>query len=281
MTTPRFGAVTEVYEGKASGWPSIRTLFSVERGLDRRLKLRAKNRLRSLVGGGGYPEVADFGCGDGSLLEALMRLAGVGRFAGIDSSRAMILKTHERLDAQSRSIKVDSAIARADDTPFESESFDITLAEYLLHHVPSPIGLLKKMARVTKRGGVMMSQAPGVGYQSAFQIAEGPWSKVFPNKKPNQLGNCDPLGRFSGEELEELVDEADLEIVSIVRDYCVYRFETPAHYLRFMVATGADSKLHGYSDSAEWIEPYAEFLSVLPGPIRVKNEFITVEAKKP
>lgn len=93
-------------------------------------------------------DVLECGCGTGLILE---RIAGFAKSAkGIDLSPGMLSL------AKSRGLDVCEGSVTA--LPFNDESFDVTCSFKVLAHVPDIGKALQEMARVTRRGGVVLAE---------------------------------------------------------------------------------------------------------------------------
>lgn len=97
---------------------------------------------------GSGKEVLECGCGTGLLLERIASFAGKAQ--GIDLSPRMLDSARAR--------KLDVREGSVTSLPYEDESFDVVCSFKVLAHVPE-IGLaLSEMARVTRRGGVVLAE---------------------------------------------------------------------------------------------------------------------------
>ncbi len=93
-------------------------------------------------------DVLECGCGTGLILERVARFARTAK--GIDLSPGMLSHATERgLDVQEGSVA---------DLPFPDGSFDVTCAFKVLAHVPDIGRALGEMARVTRKGGVVLAE---------------------------------------------------------------------------------------------------------------------------
>ena len=93
-------------------------------------------------------DVLECGCGTGLLLERIARFARTAK--GIDLSPGMLEKARERgLDVREGSVT---------SLPFDDASFDVTCSFKVLAHVPDIGKALAEMARVTRRGGVVIAE---------------------------------------------------------------------------------------------------------------------------
>ena len=88
----------------------------------------------------------DVGCGPGGLTAVLVERLGSDHVAALDPS------THFVEAARSRLPEVDIRLASAESIPFDDDSFDVTLAELVVHFMSDPVAGLREMARVTKPG---------------------------------------------------------------------------------------------------------------------------------
>lgn len=93
-------------------------------------------------------DVLECGCGTGLILERLAAFAKSAK--GIDLSPGMLELAKSRgLDVCEGSVT---------DLPFADESFDVTCSFKVLAHVPDIGKALHEMARVTRRGGVILAE---------------------------------------------------------------------------------------------------------------------------
>lgn len=115
--------------------------------------------------------ILDFGCGDGTLLEALMSSGHRPEsLVGADFSRGELACARVRLDSS------DIALCLADGQrlPFRDASFDIVCAHLVLMLLPKIDTCLKELARVLKPGGrlvAMLGGGPSMnGQPNLFEI---------------------------------------------------------------------------------------------------------------
>jgi SAM-dependent methyltransferase len=93
--------------------------------------------------------VLDVGCGPGALTAELVARAGAERVTAVDPSESFVAALLERHP------DVEAHHAAAEDMPFPDHAFDASLAQLVVHFMADPVGGLREMARVTRRGGVV------------------------------------------------------------------------------------------------------------------------------
>ena len=104
--------------------------------------------------------VLDIGCGPGNFTAAY---AGLGAdVVGIDLAPQMVrVATGHYPDIEFRA-------ARAEELPFDDESFDVVVAGYVVHHLASPEDAFGEVRRVLKPGGRFIFVIPVQESQSSF-----------------------------------------------------------------------------------------------------------------
>jgi SAM-dependent methyltransferase len=93
--------------------------------------------------------VLDVGCGPGALTDELVARVGYGRVAAVDPSESFLRA------AQARHPAIDIRHATAERLPFTDNTFDVTLAQLVVHFMKDPLVGLREMTRVTCPGGVV------------------------------------------------------------------------------------------------------------------------------
>lgn len=106
-------------------------------------------QLADLAGVTAGQRALDVGCGPGSLTGELVSRLGPGAVAAVDPSEPFVAA------ASSRFPDVDVRRATAERLPFSDESFDVSLAQLVVHFMSDAVAGLAEMARVTRRGGVV------------------------------------------------------------------------------------------------------------------------------
>lgn len=105
--------------------------------------------LQSVAGDLGGVLALDLGCGGGLLAEPLARAGS--RVVGIDISRGALKAAREHGEAGG--LVVHYALARSEELPFESQSFDLVIAFDVLEHVASLERTIREASRVLRPGG--------------------------------------------------------------------------------------------------------------------------------
>lgn len=91
----------------------------------------------------------DVGCGPGAATALLVDLLGAAAVAAVDPSPPFVTAARERFP------EADVRQASAERLPFADGSFDISLAQLVVHFMTDPVAGLREMARVTRPGGVV------------------------------------------------------------------------------------------------------------------------------
>jgi SAM-dependent methyltransferase len=101
----------------------------------------------AFAGVGKGDSVLDVGCGPGALTARLLTVGA--DVAAIDPSPPFV-------DAIRHSFPdIDVREGTAEQLPYDSASFDAALAQLVVHFMTDPVGAVRQMARVTRRGGVV------------------------------------------------------------------------------------------------------------------------------
>jgi SAM-dependent methyltransferase len=142
----------------------------------------------------------DVGCGPGSLTGALVSRLGVGGVAAVDPAPQFVEAVRERFPG------VEVQRAKAESLPFADDSFDLCLAQLVVHFMKDPVAGLREMGRVVRPGGVVAASVwdhgTGPGPLTAF------WAAVR-RLDPSSRGEADLAGTHDGE-LVDLARQARL-----------------------------------------------------------------------
>ncbi|HET6651735.1 MAG TPA: class I SAM-dependent methyltransferase [Nocardioides sp.] len=95
--------------------------------------------------------VLDVGCGPGALTRRLVAALGADAVSAVDPSAPFVAAVQERCPG------VDVRRASAEDLPFDADTFDVALAQLVVHFMQDPVAGLREMARVTRPGGAVLA----------------------------------------------------------------------------------------------------------------------------
>ena len=98
-------------------------------------------------------KVLDVGCGPGILTVALAPL--VYEVVALDLTPEMIAQAKKRSDLLGLK-NVRFEVGRAEELPFSDGYFDVVVTRLMLHHLLSPTSAVKEIARVTRKGGLLV-----------------------------------------------------------------------------------------------------------------------------
>ena len=100
--------------------------------------------------------VLDVACGTAAVALELARRYGCS-VVGVDQSPEMLAEARRRVAGARASERVRLEEARAEELPYEDESFDALTFTYLLRYVDDPGATLAELARVVRPGGRIAS----------------------------------------------------------------------------------------------------------------------------
>lgn len=120
----------------------------------------------TLVGARAGQRALDVGCGPGALTEELVARLGAQAVAAIDPSEPFVAANRARLP------HVDIRSGMVEALPFPDDSFDLALAQLVVHFMADPEVGLSEMARVTRPDGLVAAcvwdHAGGCGPLAVF-----------------------------------------------------------------------------------------------------------------
>lgn len=91
----------------------------------------------------------DVGCGPGALTAELVQRLGSDSVAAVDPSSSFVDAVRQRHPG------VDVRLSGAEELPFADASFDVALAQLVVHFMTDPASGLREMRRVTRPHGVV------------------------------------------------------------------------------------------------------------------------------
>jgi SAM-dependent methyltransferase len=123
-------------------------------------------QLADLAGVAEGQRALDVGCGTGALTGELVTRLGASSVSAVDPSEPFVASVRDRHPG------VDVHQAPAERLPFPDDTFDLALAQLVVHFMSDPVAGFAEMARVTRPGGVVAAcvwdHAGGHGPLSVF-----------------------------------------------------------------------------------------------------------------
>jgi SAM-dependent methyltransferase len=160
--------------------------------------------------------VLDVGCGPGALTAELVSRLGSGAVAAVDPSESFVAAVRTRFP------KVDIRRAAAERLPFADDTFDVAMAQLVVHFMSDPRAGVAEMARVTRQGGLVAACV----WDHASD--RGPLSVFWQAVRELDPTASDEAGLFGAREgqLTSLFDDAGLRDVQPAVLTVVVRFAT-------------------------------------------------------
>lgn len=143
----------------------------------------------------------DVGCGSGALTAELVGLLGAPAVAAVDPAPEPVAAVARRFP------DVDARVAAAEFLPHDDESFDLSVAQLVVHFMADPVAGLREVRRVTRPGGRIAAGVWGFGGERSPLTTF--WTAVR-SLDPAARGEPGRAGRGQGE-LAGLFRRAGLE----------------------------------------------------------------------
>jgi SAM-dependent methyltransferase len=105
-------------------------------------------------------QVLEVGCGPGWLWADAAGLPAGLRLTLADLSPGMVEEAGRRASAAPFEV-VDARVADAQALPFDTDAFDVVIANHMLYHVPDPQKAVAEFARVLRANGVLVAATSG------------------------------------------------------------------------------------------------------------------------
>lgn len=106
--------------------------------------------------------ILDLGCGPGTISVDLAALCPQGSLLGIDAVESIL--SQARSVAESRNVtNISFETGDANKLRFPDGEFDVVFCHQLLQHVKDPVGVLREMRRVCKKGGLVAAREADYG----------------------------------------------------------------------------------------------------------------------
>jgi SAM-dependent methyltransferase len=122
--------------------------------------------------------VLEVGGGEGELAERIVQEVGV-ELVLVDQSERMVELSRER--------GLDARVADVQSLPFADESFDCTVAAWMLYHAADVALAISELARVMRPGGRLVAVTNGAGHLAELRelAGEGGWWTGLPFSREN------------------------------------------------------------------------------------------------
>jgi demethylmenaquinone methyltransferase / 2-methoxy-6-polyprenyl-1,4-benzoquinol methylase len=146
----------ELFDGLPRRYDVLEELLSF--GQNRRWR---RAMVDAVVAGAPPRRILDVATGTAGVALALAERTGA-EVVGVDLTETMLRRGRDRVAASGRAGRIDLAVGRAEQLPFEDASFDALTFTYLLRYVADPEATLVELARVVRPGGVVASLEFGV-----------------------------------------------------------------------------------------------------------------------
>lgn len=143
----------------------------------------------------------DVGCGPGALTAQLAERLGPDAVSAIDPSAPFVAALRDRLP------DVDVHAGAAEDLPFADDSFDVAMAQLVVHFMADPVAGLREMARVTRPGGTV---AACVWDHGGNRGPLSPFWQAAQDIDPSVQNESDRPGAYAGS-LAQLFASAGLQ----------------------------------------------------------------------
>ncbi|RKY15729.1 MAG: hypothetical protein DRP82_00960 [Planctomycetota bacterium] len=129
----------------------------------------------------GNETVLDVGCGSGFFSILVARRLKHGNAICLDRSRAMLLHLAKQAKRRGLQRKIHPVQSDALSLAVKSASVDVVITNFVLHELPSPRKALLEMARVMRRGGLLIITdfAPGSWIARHITAAHEQACKLF------------------------------------------------------------------------------------------------------
>lgn len=108
--------------------------------------------------------ILDLGCGPGTITVdlAVTSLSPAGHITGVETAAAaesgVLKQAADLAAARNVSDRVSFVEGDGNKLPFPDATFDVVFCHQVLQHVGDPVGVLKEMARVAKKGGIVTAR---------------------------------------------------------------------------------------------------------------------------
>ncbi|WP_312754575.1 class I SAM-dependent methyltransferase [Rummeliibacillus suwonensis] len=174
--------------------------------------------------------VLEIGSGTGKIIKKILNMEKEINLFATDLSIDML----QKIKKNTKNSKINLVVNDAHSLPFRNNTFDLIILQQVIHHLRHPERAMMEIGRVLKKGGKILLLAVGSGYQK----------NIFPFS--NLHITEDYLGRITVTDIQNLVESAELSLITIFQDFFKFTFANFESYFRFMDSIGALNKPFGY-----------------------------------
>jgi len=154
--------------------------------------------------------VAEVGCGPGALTTELVKRLGDGAVVAVDPSAPFVEAVRERHP------RVEVHRADAEHLPLADDTFDVALAQLVVHFMSDPVAGLREMRRVVEPGGVVAACVwdfdEGGSPLSLFWTAATDLDAQAPGERALPGTRRGHLAQLLGEAGLETIEQAELVV---------------------------------------------------------------------
>lgn len=100
--------------------------------------------------------VLDIGTGTARIPLIMAQLRPQWQIIGIDLAESMIKLGKQNVEKEGKSQQITLDLIDGKKTPYEDHTFDLVVSNSLVHHIPSPLELLKEINRIVKPQGTVL-----------------------------------------------------------------------------------------------------------------------------
>lgn len=159
-----------------------------------------------------FGKVLDVGCGDGTILNELLKTDSVDRISGIDVSERAI-KIAKKKFPQIRNFIKQGSITKI---PFPTGTFDVVICTQVIEHVLDTKKVMSEMRRVLKQGGLLLICTPENNYiKNLLNVLLG----RFENRHTGYEGH---IRYYSKKSLSKVLSDFNFKIEKIVNNEWLY-----------------------------------------------------------
>ncbi|KAJ5953263.1 S-adenosyl-L-methionine-dependent methyltransferase [Penicillium verhagenii] len=104
-----------------------------------------------------HMKILDIGCGPGTITVDLATYVPQGHVTGLERVSSVLTGAAELASARGIT-NISFVTGDGNGLSYADESFDVVFCHQVLQHVADPVGMLREMKRVTKKGGIVAAR---------------------------------------------------------------------------------------------------------------------------